>query len=83
MGIIAKGLDPHKLKAEDVMAKPLRATHPDIRLEEAANAMKKNKIRRLPVLNEQNELVGIITEGDIMRVFPAIVDLLEEKSAIA
>ena len=80
--ILAKGAEPYPIKVEEVMARPLRVIHPDSLLEDAARAMKENKIKRLPVVNDHNELVGIITEGDIMKAFPAIVDLLEERSAI-
>ncbi len=80
--IIAKGKDPSKTKVEDIMSKPLRVVKPDTTLENAAKALKENKIKRLPVVNENNELVGILSEGDIMRIFPAVVDLIEERAAI-
>ncbi len=80
--IIAKGKDPYKTKVEQVMSKPLRVVKPDTALEEAARAMKDNKIKRLPVVNDNNELIGIISEGDIMRIFPAIVDIIEERAAL-
>jgi CBS domain-containing protein len=41
--------------------------------------MRENRIKRLPVVNEDNELIGIISEGDIMKIFPAVVDLIEER----
>ncbi|MGC9005518.1 MAG: CBS domain-containing protein [Candidatus Micrarchaeia archaeon] len=51
-------------------------------MEDAAKLMKKFRVRRLPVINENGELVGIITENDIMKLFPSVVDLIEEKAAI-
>ena len=80
--IIALGKDPAKAKVKDVMSRPLRVIRPTASLEEAAKAMKNNKIKRLPVINEKNELIGIITEEDISDLLPSIVDLIEERSQI-
>jgi CBS domain-containing protein len=35
---------------------------------EAARIMHEKKIRRLPVVDEQSELIGIITQGDVIRM---------------
>lgn len=80
--ILAKGKDSGKTKAEQAMSKPLRVVKPETPLEDAARAMKENKIKRLPVVNHNNELIGIISEGDIMRIFPAVVDIIEERAAL-
>jgi CBS domain-containing protein len=79
--IIAKGSDPYKSGAEEIMSKPLRVVRPDTSIEDAAKAMRENKIKRLPVVNDANELIGILSEGDIMKIFPVVVDLIEEKAA--
>jgi len=80
--IIAKDKDPSNVKVDSIMSTPLRVVTPDTTLEEASTSMRENRIKRLPVVNEQKELIGILSEGDIMRVFPAIVDLIEERSQI-
>ena len=64
------------------MSKPLRVVKPETTLEQAATAMRENKIKRLPVVNDKNELIGILSEGDIMRIFPSVIDLVEEKAAL-
>lgn len=38
---------------------------------EAARIMHEKKVRRLPVINEQSKLVGIITQGDVIRMMAA------------
>lgn len=81
--IIAKGADSSETTVEKVMSKPLRVIKPTTALEDAAKAMKKNHVKRLPVVNDSNELVGIISEGDIMRVFPAIIDMVEEHAKLS
>ena len=81
--VLAKGVDPYNSKVEEVMSRPLRVVKPDTTIEDAAKAMRENKIKRLPVVNDDNELIGILSEGDIMKIFPVVVDLIEERAAIA
>ncbi len=80
--ILASGEDPYPVPVEKAMSRPLRVVRPETSLEDAAKAMRENKMKRLPVVNEKNELIGIISEGDVLRVFPAVIDLIEEKKAI-
>ena len=61
-----------KLTVKDAMTKKVITIEADCLLEEAAVAMRKNKISTLPVM-EKGELVGIITESDI---FDAFIDLM-------
>lgn len=79
--LIGKGKDVTQAKASDAMSSPLKVITAEASLETAAKAMKEYRIKRLPVISEKNELVGLVSEGDIMRVFPSVVDLLEERAA--
>ena len=81
--ILAKGDDPYKTKVEDIMSKPLRVIRPETTIEDAAKAMRENRVKRLPVVNDDNELVGVLSEGDIMKIFPVVVDLMEEKASLS
>jgi CBS domain-containing protein len=54
------------LKVVEVMTKTLVTVNPDTSLKEAARVMSANKIRRLPVL-KQNQLVGIVVASDFVR----------------
>jgi len=49
-----------------LMTKALVTAAPDMPIQEAFELMVMNKIRRLPVL-EDNKIVGIVTEKDLMR----------------
>lgn len=80
--VLAAEKDVTKVKVDNVMSRPLRVVKPNASLEEAARAMKNNKIKRLPVINDKKELIGIISEGDIARLLPSIIDLIEEKALI-
>lgn len=81
--VLAKGTDPYKVTVEQAMSSPLRVVRPETSIEEAAQAMKENRIKRLPVVSDNNELIGILSEGDIMKIFPVVVDLIEEKAALS
>lgn len=47
---------------------PLHTTTENTSLKEAELILQKNKIEKLPVINEQNELVGLITFRDIVKI---------------
>jgi len=80
--LIGKGKETTKAKASDAMSSPLKVITAEASLETTAKAMREYRIKRLPVINEKNELIGLISEGDVMRIFPSIVDLLEERAEV-
>lgn len=63
----------NKLKVSDVMVKDIFTIGPDALLEEAATLLRKHDIGCLPVVDENNILLGIITHNDIFETF---IDLL-------
>ncbi|MDY6939535.1 MAG: CBS domain-containing protein [Cyanobacteriota bacterium] len=57
---------------EEVMSKgTLVTTTPDCSLRAAAQLMHEKKVHRLPVLGENDRVVGILTRGDIIRAMAA------------
>ncbi|MDD2231653.1 MAG: CBS domain-containing protein [Sphaerochaetaceae bacterium] len=54
---------------------PVTAT-PDMTVEDAAKIMKQEKVHRLPVLDRDKKLVGVISEKDILRALPSPVSTL-------
>lgn len=52
---------------KEVMSDRAVTIFEDVPLSQAARLMHEKKIRRLPVLNSEKQLVGIITQGDIIR----------------
>jgi signal-transduction protein with cAMP-binding, CBS, and nucleotidyltransferase domain len=76
--VIAPGHDPKKTKLARIMSRPLKVIKASDRVESAASALRTNKIKRLPVVNAAGKLVGIITEGDLLRVYPGMMDVLSE-----
>lgn len=55
------------MKAQDVMTQYVTAIGPDDSLSKAIRIMLQNKISGLPVLDAHGLLVGMITEGDLLR----------------
>lgn len=45
--------------------------HPDLPMQDALNLMRKEKIRRLPVVNKQGRLIGIVSENDLLHASPS------------
>ncbi|XP_024384926.1 ornithine transcarbamylase, chloroplastic [Physcomitrium patens] len=54
-----------KNKVKDVMTKPAITLPADKTVSDAAVLMLKNKIHRIPIVNESNQVVGIVTRTDI------------------
>lgn len=61
---VAKGLDPDKTAVRDAMSDRIRYCFEDEDTGEAARKMGEWQIRRLPVLNRDKRLVGIVSLGD-------------------
>ncbi len=59
--------NPSDIKVSDYMTKNLITFTPDQSVLEVMNTLIKYKISGGPVVNENNELVGIISEGDCMK----------------
>lgn len=62
---VAEGKDPSKVKIHDIMTKHVVTVNENDLLDEAIVKMKENKVRRLPVVDDNNKLTGIISLGDI------------------
>ena len=61
-----------EIKVRDIMtAKPLRIRPKDT-VERAAAIMRDNKVGGLPVVDEEDRVVGIITDTDIFRLFTLV-----------
>lgn len=53
------------------MSHPVITIFPESTMQDALNLMKKEHVRRLPVVNRRGELIGIITETDLDRASPS------------
>ena len=55
------------MQARDVMVGGVISVGPDIPVQIAANAMVRNCVSALPVIDIHVKLVGIVSEGDLIR----------------
>lgn len=76
------------MKIQDAMEKEVIKFQIDDRIVDVAGSLRENKISGAPVVNKEDKVVGIISEGDIMRlievhsphinlILPAPLDLIE------
>ncbi|MDF9873769.1 CBS domain-containing protein [Streptomyces sp. NPDC053741] len=57
------------VRAEDLMSSPAITVHADAPLAEAARIMARRRVKRLPVVDGGGLLEGIISRGDLLKVF--------------
>ncbi|TPQ24168.1 CBS domain-containing protein [Streptomyces sporangiiformans] len=55
--------------AEDLMSRPAITVHPEQSVADAARVMERHHVERLPVVDEEDRLIGIATRRDLLRVF--------------
>ena len=63
--ILADGRDPKSTKAEEVMARTVVTCRAEDDLQKALDAMSRNQLRRIPVVDKSNGIVGIIAQADV------------------
>ncbi|MEU1200371.1 CBS domain-containing protein [Streptomyces sp. NPDC005813] len=56
-------------RAEEVMSAPCVCARPDWTVVEAARLMEVHGVKRLPVVDEADRLQGIVSRGDLLRIF--------------
>lgn len=62
---VAAGGDFNKMTARDVMTKSIIFCRESEELSDAVRIMEQKQVRRLPVINDQKRLVGMLSLGDV------------------
>lgn len=62
---VAEGRNPRQAKVNEILSQNILYCFEDQSLEEVMQNLGDNQIRRLPVLNRQKRLVGILSLGDL------------------
>lgn len=62
---IADGKDMSSLQVNEIMTRSVRTVSEDASVREVLETMSGSEIRRLPVVNRNDELVGIVSLGDL------------------
>ena len=64
---IARGKDPRGMPVREVSTRDVVAVRGDEDLSEALRLMASHQVRRLPVVDESNHLVGVLAQADVAR----------------
>jgi CBS domain-containing protein len=63
--VVAEGKDPQSTTAGDVASRDVVSVDPQQNLDEALRLMAQHQVRRLPVVEEDGRLVGIVAQADV------------------
>jgi len=72
VAVTAEEGDTRALTVDDVMATALVTIRPDADIETAVEQLRTHGIKKLPVVDDEGKLVGIVTTTDISRYVPAL-----------
>lgn len=67
MACYLNAVPPTRLNVSDVMSKHLFAAKPNQSVQAAEEIMRREQVRRLPVVDDSRKLIGIVTLGDLAR----------------
>jgi CBS domain-containing protein len=79
--IVAEDKRPSDIRARQIMSSPLITTGPKESVAEAGRKMAQMHFRRLPVV-VGDQLVGMLTENDITRISPSLIEITREWRSI-
>jgi CBS domain-containing protein len=68
-------------RAEEVMSAPAVCARPEWTVVEAARLMAVQNVKRLPVVDEADRLQGIVSRGDLLRIFLRRDDAIRDEIA--
>jgi len=74
--VIAQGIDAEPLYVEDIMSTPVVTVREDDSLIDLMRTMRAHGIRRVPVVNEKQDLIGLVTLDDVLRMLAEEFGLL-------
>jgi CBS domain-containing protein len=65
--VVAEGRNPDQVTVREVASKQVVTIDPQQELDEALRIMAKHQVRRLPVVEEDGRLVGVVAQADVAR----------------
>ena len=66
--VVAEGHDPDSTKVKDVASKDVVTVDPQQGLDEALRLMAEHQVRRLPFVEEDGRVVGVVAQADVARL---------------
>lgn len=79
--VIACGLDPNALRLRDLLVSPLVTTQQTESCEDTVRLMALHGVRRMPVVDADDQLVGVVTLDDLLPYFSAPLAQLSQLAA--
>ena len=80
MRVVTSGINPENVHVSDVMSEPVIVVSPAMPLEKAVNIMFHEKIKKLPVVDRNEDhikLVGILSITDVARLQPKLLESIK------
>lgn len=71
--LVSDGYDPNSTTAAEFMASPLVNIREDKSIQDAAKQLREHDIKRLPVVDEHSDIVGIVTTTDLTNYLPHLI----------
>ena len=65
--VVAEGRDPDQVKVAEVASRDIVTLDPQQNLDEALRLMAQHQVRRLPVVEEDGRLVGVLAQADVAK----------------
>lgn len=79
--VVLKKIDPAEITADEIATKKIITIVETATINEATALMKKNKIRKLVVIDGNDNLQGILSQSDVVKQFISISEQLADLSA--
>lgn len=86
--IVARGLDPSTALVQQAMTHEVYTVTTDVGVDECVRRMCENQVRRMPVVDGDGRIIGIIAQADLARASSEepeledeLADMIEEVSA--
>jgi CBS domain-containing protein len=65
--VVAEGKEPESITVGEIASRELVTIDPQQNLDEALRLMARHQVRRLPVVEEDGKLVGIVAQADVAK----------------
>jgi CBS domain-containing protein len=69
LAVVARHTDPRSVRVRDVMTRPAVVAAETDSLETALGSMRRIGVRRLPIVGNQGQLVGVLSLDDVITAF--------------
>lgn len=74
--VVARKLNPEQLTVKDIMTAPVVTATPNESMVVALARMREFGVRRLPIVDEQGKLVGVISNSNLVEELSGLLDSL-------